>query len=52
MERKFLRLLDENGKCNYLFLVLSRWLGFRLDTLSFAFLAVLALLSVRFFALS
>lgn len=47
MERKFLRLLDENGKCNYLFLVLSRWLGFRLDTLSFLFLAVLALLSVR-----
>jgi ATP-binding cassette, subfamily C (CFTR/MRP), member 4 len=47
MERKFLRLLDENGKCNYLFLVLSRWLGFRLDSLSFVFLTVLAVLSVR-----
>ncbi len=49
VERKFLRLLDENGKCNYLFLVLNRWLGFRLDALSFVFLSVLAVLSVRVF---
>jgi len=49
VERKFLRLLDENGKCNYLFLVLNRWLGFRLDALSFVFLSPLAVLSVRVF---
>lgn len=47
MERKFVRLLDENGRANYLFLLLNRWLGFRLDGLSLAFLAVLAVLSVR-----
>lgn len=47
MEGKFRRLLDENSKTNYLFLVLSRWLGFRLDALSLVFLAVLALLAVR-----
>lgn len=48
MECKFRRLLDENGKCNYLFLVLNRWLGFRLDALSLIFLSVLSVLSVRF----
>ncbi|KAM3574900.1 hypothetical protein VYU27_003126 [Nannochloropsis oceanica] len=50
MEQRFLRRLDENGKCTFLFIVLSRYLGFRLDILCAWFLAVLCLMTVALHA--
>ena len=46
MEQRFLRRLDENGKCAFLFIILSRYLGFRLDILCTWFLTVLCLMAV------
>lgn len=46
MEQRFLRRLDENGKCAFLFIILSRYLGFRLDILCAWFLTLLCLMAV------
>ena len=46
MEQRFLRRLDENGKCAFLFVILSRYLGFRLDILCAWFLTFLCLMAV------
>ncbi len=45
MQQRFLRKLDENGKCAYLFIVLSRYLGYRLDMLCACFLTMLCVLA-------
>lgn len=50
MEQRFLWRLDENGKCTFLFIVLSRYLGFRLDILCAWFLTVLCLMAVALHA--
>lgn len=50
MEERFLRRLDENGKCAFLFIILSRYLGFRLDMLCATFLTFLCVLAVALHA--
>eukprot|EP00958_Prasinococcus_capsulatus_P002371 scaffold207_cov409-Prasinococcus_capsulatus_cf.AAC.76 len=44
--KHFLSILNENGHWSFCFLVSNRWLGFRLDMISFLLLAVTVIFSV------
>lgn len=46
IHRRFLGFLDDNGKCYFCFLIISRHLGFRLDNLCAYFMASLCILAV------
>ena len=46
IHQRFLGFVDDNGKCFFCFLVISRHLGFRLDMLCAYFLASLCILAV------